>query len=52
LNNEEQLYDEFDFISTHRHITWFDFLSMPIKVRRYLIGKIVKQIEEMRSHDK
>jgi|LakMenE18May11ns_1017448.scaffolds.fasta_scaffold9955890_5 hypothetical protein len=52
MNNEQQLYDEFDFISTHRHISWSDFLSIPIKVRRYLIGKIIKQIEDMQNHDK
>jgi hypothetical protein len=46
FNNEENLYDEFDFLSNYRNISWSDFLSMPVKTRRYLIGKIYKEYEE------
>jgi hypothetical protein len=51
LNNEENLYDEFDVLSNHRYISWSDFLSMPVKTRRYLIGKIIKQSEETENHN-
>jgi hypothetical protein len=52
LNSEENLYDEFDFLSHHRNITWNDFLSMPVKTKRYLIGRVMKQFEETENHNK
>jgi hypothetical protein len=54
FNSEENLYDEFDFLSNHRNIGWNDFLSMPVKTKRYLIGKINKElsdIQEQKNHN-
>jgi hypothetical protein len=49
LNNEENLYNEFDVLSANRNISWNDFLSMPVKVKRYLIGRIMKQYESVEN---
>jgi hypothetical protein len=49
LNNEENLYNEFDVLSANRNISWNDFLMMPVKVKRYIIGRVQQQYETIQE---
>ena len=49
MNNEENLYNEFDVLSANRNISWNDFLMMPVKVKRYIIGRVQQQYETMQE---